>query len=347
LTQSAANGGDALAMIAVRAPDLILLDVMMPELDGYEVARRLKSDAATANIPIIMVTAKTDRDSRLAGLAAGAEEFLTKPVDRAELYLRVRNLLRLKAIDDFLRDQSVILERLVRERTAELHGAAELLRQEITERKKSEAEQRRLANILQSTTDLVSINSPVGQLVYLNRAGREMLGVGPDEDITQLTIADFVPADALRAILAEGVPTAIREGVWSGEGTLSSRKGAVIPVSQVILSHKGSDDKVEFMSTIKRDLTDSKKAEAALLHERDLLHGLMDSVPDFIYFKDRDLRYIRINKAMAAHVRLASPDSAVGRRAGDLYPEEAARIIELPERQMLEGGGPIIDDPMK
>ena len=101
LTLSAANGEEALVSIAKQAPDLILLDLMMPGMDGYEVARILKANPATSNIPIIMLTVQVDRNARLAGLDAGAEDFLTKPVDRAELWLRVRNLLRLKAFRRF------------------------------------------------------------------------------------------------------------------------------------------------------------------------------------------------------------------------------------------------------
>ena len=66
----------------------------MPGMDGYQVARAVKSDPATSNIPIVMITALVDRSARLAGLTAGVEDFLTKPIDRAELWLRVRNLLR-------------------------------------------------------------------------------------------------------------------------------------------------------------------------------------------------------------------------------------------------------------
>ena len=95
-TLTADSGEEALAMMAQQPPDLILLDIMMPGMDGLQVASQLKTDPATKNIPIIMVTALDDRNSRLAGLNAGAEEFLTKPVDRAELWVRVRNLLRLK-----------------------------------------------------------------------------------------------------------------------------------------------------------------------------------------------------------------------------------------------------------
>src|SRR5882762_8356905 len=98
----AASGDDALAIVAQHPPDLILLDVMMPGMDGYEVAGRIKSTLATKNIPIIMVTALDDRDARMLGLSAGAEDFLSKPVDRAELRMRVRNLLRLKATHEQL-----------------------------------------------------------------------------------------------------------------------------------------------------------------------------------------------------------------------------------------------------
>jgi len=104
LTQSAANGDEAMALIAESPPDLILLDIMMPGTDGYEVASRIKANPATANIPIIMVTAQDGRGARMIGLDSGAEEFLTKPVDRAELWLRVRNLLRLKGSGDALQD---------------------------------------------------------------------------------------------------------------------------------------------------------------------------------------------------------------------------------------------------
>jgi len=93
---------------------------MMPDMDGYEVARALKADAATKAIPVVMVTALDDRESRLRGLKAGAEEFVTKPVDRNELCIRVKSLLRLKEFSDFLVRHNEILKAQVDERTAEL-----------------------------------------------------------------------------------------------------------------------------------------------------------------------------------------------------------------------------------
>ena len=133
-TRTAANGEDALTSINGSPPDLILLDVMMPGISGHELAVMLKARPDVANIPIIMITAGHDGDSRLAGLTAGAEEFLTKPIDRTELCLRVRNLLRLKLLGDIQKQfqeeilaLNASLEARVQQRTAELMHANEEL----------------------------------------------------------------------------------------------------------------------------------------------------------------------------------------------------------------------------
>ncbi|MES2536107.1 MAG: HD domain-containing phosphohydrolase [Pseudomonadota bacterium] len=120
---TASSGEEALAQLKTALPDLILLDVMMPGMSGYEVATTLKEDARTRNIPIIMVSALDDRESRMIALQAGAEEFLNKPVDRSELLVRVRNLLRLKEYQNLLRNHNDLLEEQVTARTRELTNA--------------------------------------------------------------------------------------------------------------------------------------------------------------------------------------------------------------------------------
>ena len=91
---TAATGEDALAIVARNPPDLILLDIMMPGMDGYQVAIAIKRNAATRHIPIVMVTGLDDPNARLLGMNAGAAAFLGRPVDRAELCERVKHLLR-------------------------------------------------------------------------------------------------------------------------------------------------------------------------------------------------------------------------------------------------------------
>jgi len=96
----AADGEEALRLISDTPPDLVLLDVMMPKMDGFEVCSRLKEDARTQMIPVLLVTALSDRADRLRGIAAGATDFITKPVDTLEVLFRVRNALRTKHLYD-------------------------------------------------------------------------------------------------------------------------------------------------------------------------------------------------------------------------------------------------------
>jgi signal transduction histidine kinase len=122
VTRTAGGGKEALASIAEAPPDLILLDFLMPGIDGRQVASAVKANPATRNIPIIMLTALDHREALLAALDAGVEEFVTKPVDRAELWLRVRNLLRLKELSDLLEQHQRTLEAQVQARTADLQA---------------------------------------------------------------------------------------------------------------------------------------------------------------------------------------------------------------------------------
>jgi two-component system cell cycle response regulator len=96
----ATSGPEALSICAQERCDIVLLDVMMPGMDGFEVCRRLKSDLSTAHIPVVMVTALDQPADRVRGLDAGADDFLTKPVDEIALLARVRSLARLKVMID-------------------------------------------------------------------------------------------------------------------------------------------------------------------------------------------------------------------------------------------------------
>ena len=107
---TAADGLEALDKIHRLSPDLVLLDVMMPKLDGIETVKRLKADASLPFIPVILVTAKADASDVVGGLEAGGDDYLTKPVDHAALSARVRAMLRIKALHDTVQDQARQLE---------------------------------------------------------------------------------------------------------------------------------------------------------------------------------------------------------------------------------------------
>jgi class 3 adenylate cyclase len=132
---TATDGEEALAAVRETQPDLILLDVMMPKMDGFEVCRRLRADASLPFIPIIMVTAKTDPKDVVAGLEAGGDEYLTKPVDQAALVARVKSMLRIKNLHDTVEalaaeraEWNTTLERRVEEQVGQLERLGRLKR---------------------------------------------------------------------------------------------------------------------------------------------------------------------------------------------------------------------------
>ena len=132
--------GDGLAAIELARrirPHLVLLDVVMPLMDGFEACERLKADAVTAHIPVVLVTSLEGRESKIRGLAVGASDFLAKPVDEAELALRVKNLLRVVEFEAFLQQHNEQLDAQVRERTRQLEDALGALRRSREELKTS------------------------------------------------------------------------------------------------------------------------------------------------------------------------------------------------------------------
>ncbi len=108
----AADGEEALQRVSEIAPDVVLLDIGMPGMDGFEVCRRIKADPATASIPVLLVTALSQRDQRLLGIGAGANDYITKPVDRSDLSLRVRNAIRMRQLYLEVEEQYRRLEKL-------------------------------------------------------------------------------------------------------------------------------------------------------------------------------------------------------------------------------------------
>src|SRR5215217_5822361 len=106
---SAGSGPEALQRVKDHHPDLVLLDIVMPEMDGYEVCRRLREDPATAFLPVVMITASGDQE-KLRAVEAGADDFVTKPFDQAELLARVRSLVRVKRYHDTVERQKVELQ---------------------------------------------------------------------------------------------------------------------------------------------------------------------------------------------------------------------------------------------
>jgi PAS domain S-box-containing protein len=186
-----ANSGEkALRIAASQAPpDLIILDIMMPDMDGYEVAGRLKANPVTANIPIIMATAHTDQGAKVAGLNAGAEDFLSKPIDPVEIGLRVRNQLRLKGLSDLVRGHNETLEEEVKARATDL----------LAFRQAMDTTMEGIFLVSRATMQFVEINATGGAMLGYTR--QELLLLGPGEVIGS---SDQQLSDTYDALIAGG-----------------------------------------------------------------------------------------------------------------------------------------------
>lgn len=125
---TAASGAEALEQVAKHQPDLVLLDVVMPGMTGYEVCRKLRDDPKTATLPVVMVTALDPGTERIKGIEAGADDFVSKPLNQPELLARVKSLLRIKSLYDRLEDMNQHLEARVREQVEQLDRLSRLKR---------------------------------------------------------------------------------------------------------------------------------------------------------------------------------------------------------------------------
>ncbi len=156
---------------------------------------------------------------------------------------------------------------------------------DITGKIRADEERARLVTILEATTDLVAITTVQGRVRYINRAGERILGLAEKTDPSKINLPDFAPEWARARLRDEGIPAAIRNGVWSGETAFIDRSGRELPVSQVILAHRAPTGEVEYLSTIARDISDRRAQIVALEYQS--THDPLTGLPNRALFFDR------------------------------------------------------------
>ena len=205
-------------------------------------------------------------ETYLHGEQAGLDDADAAYRTRAGEFQRWRTDLRIRRRDGELRWLSDASVEILGE-DGRSTGSIGML-QDITERMATEEERVRLAAIVEATTDVVVLTDRDGGALYVNRAGRHLLGIDPREDISGLKQSDF-QLSASSERVEDGIAAAIRDGSWSGESVLLTREGRRIPVSQVILSHKDANGDVAFLSAIARDMTQQRVLEERLRRAQD------------------------------------------------------------------------------
>ncbi len=203
----------------------------------------------------------------------------------------------------------------------ELRDQVNALQREIGERQRAEAAHDRLTAILEATPDIVISADPNGSALYLNHAGRQILGLARDKDITGLKTLDFHPDWAREIIVGEGFPAAVQNGSWAGETAILTRAGRVVYVSQVLIAHKNSEGEPEYFSSVMRDMTERRQAEEALrfsqqkLLETSRLAGMAEVATGVLHNVGNVLNSVNVSAGLVVEKLRRSKVSKLGKAA--------------------------------
>jgi len=337
--RTATNGWQGIELVRAADPDVILLDVIMPGMDGFEVCRRLKDDDHLRHIPVVFLTAlRSDRDSRLRAIEVGAEGFLTKPIEEAELITQVRAMAKIKAANLSQRRESERLAALVAERTRELE-------QELVERRNAEAALRRSEEkfraIAEQLSDTIFLVDEQGVITYVSPAAKSFSGLTPEE-LPGHHFSDFLDETALPIAVA-AFDEVMREGTPTTDLRLRmKRRDGTTFVGELSASRLLRGPRTDCLGTI-RDISDRVRAEEALADERRLLRIVIDNLPDAIYAKDIHLRKTLANRAELELIGAASELDVLGKTDPELFPPEVAERFRADDWRVLQTGQPMLD----
>jgi PAS domain S-box-containing protein len=402
--ETVADGRAALLAARAHRPDLVLTDVMMPELDGFGLLAAIRADEALADLPVVILSARAGEEAQVEGLASGADDYLAKPFSARELLARVRANMQLtqfrrKAIqsiaDSEMRFRAAVqavegilwTNNAAGEMQGEQPGWAGLTGQthdayqgygwsaavhpddtqatidawneavadrkpfvfehrvrrhdgawrifsvraipmmagdgtirewvgvhtDITQRRTAEAEQARLAAVVEQSSDFIGFASLDGRAFFVNEAGRQLVGLTGPEGVDGTRVLDYVLPE-LRPKLTELVlPAVKRDGNWTGELALRHLgTGAAIPALHSVFLVRDRAGAPIGLGMVTRDLTEQKRTEAALRASEARLKAIFETVPVGIVIAEAPSGRIvdgnRQAEAILGHPILFSPD---------------------------------------
>jgi diguanylate cyclase (GGDEF)-like protein/PAS domain S-box-containing protein len=287
----------AKSLIGQSSPDLIITDVKLPDGHGTELLN------PGPGCPTIVMTSYSDEKVAVNAMKSGAADYIVKTQETMASLPRTASRV--------MREWRLVIDqKLARER------------------------QQRLTAILEATPDLICIANLDGFVSYINQSGRKLLGIGKNEDISRIRLADFhSPADGQK-ILSEGMPQAIKEGMWTDETTFLSLNGEKVLTSQVLISHRNNRGDIEFFSTIARDIRHLRAAEERVeyLAYYDTLTGLPNR-NELAKRLDMEVSRVKRNQSHGALLFIDLDNfkyinDSMGHPAGDLVLQEMAQRLK-------------------
>jgi PAS domain S-box-containing protein len=313
----AANGEEALGKISGNQIDLMLLDVMMPGIDGFEVTRRVRKDKTHRLLPIVLVTGLRETEDRLKGIEAGCDDFISKPINMSELLARVRSLLKVKAYNDLLGNYQKELEAEVIRRTEELNQANLF--------------QQRLIDALPVP---VFYKDSAGRYLGCNSSFEKYIGKKA-EKIVGKSIYDLAPKELADSYLEKDLALLRHPGLQIYDSTVKDADGTV----RNVIFHKATflnmDDSVGGLIGAILDITDRKRAEEELVRKTAFLEAQTEATIDGILMVDSRNQIIMTNRRfldimkVPKHIRDVKDDQSLLQYVTNTTREPAAFLEKV------------------
>ncbi len=320
----AGNGEQALSFIAKKLPDLILLDIRMPGMDGFEVFRRLKTQEDTRDIPVIFLSALSEKNERLKGLKLGAVDFIAKPFQSEELLVRVQTHVELHRL-------RVHLER----QAAELRLANERLLSDDAERRRSQEKYHLLAAIVESSSDAIIGKTLDGIVTSWNKSAERIYGYTESEIIGR-PISMLVPIgyeDEIPRMMAK-----IKKGefIEHYETVRQKKDGDLVSVSISISPVKNAEGKIVSASVIARDITERKWIEKLLRQNEEKFRTIFENNASALAIFEKDTTISMVNREFCRMSLYEKKDVIATSWTKLIVPEDVEKLKEYNRKRLSD-----------
>ena len=343
--QEAVNGTSALELLVSTDVSLILLDVIMPGMNGFAICRELKKNDHTRNIPVIFISAVDSPEARIEGFKAGGVDFITKPIQPEEVLARIKAQINLFQLQKEMIEKNKRLEKeiTIREKTEKALFESELYFKEALETIHNE--RTLLRTLIDHLPDAIYVKDKEGRKVVANQFDIENIGFSSEKDVLGKTDLELFPGEIGKRGYDDDM-NVIRNGleVVNREEYFYAKNGELLWLQTTKLPLRNHKDEMIGLVGIGRDITQNKKATDIIEHERKLLRTLIDNLPFAIYVKDGDARKLIANSADLKLMGCSSEEEIIGKTDLELFNSQDGLNGYNEDLSVIRTGMPLLNE---